>query len=133
MSLADATKGIPFSNGTEGQEWMAKWCDFCVHDTTLHNHPSDDGGTGCDLIGSALLGDEFFAWPEAWLPEPDDGRFFLPSRLVCLHFEPCRECGGDPGAAERAERVVEVQAYWRDNGSRKRQPNPSQNGRSTNV
>lgn len=116
MSLADATRRVPFSNGTEGQEWMGKWCDLCVHDSALHDHPG--GGAGCDLIGSALLGAEFFSWPEAWLPEPDDGRFFLPSRLVCLQFEPCGSCGGDPGAGERAERVADVQAYWSESGRR---------------
>ena len=135
MSLADATKRIPFSNGTEGQAWMSAWCDLCAHDSTLHGchcpgSSAEDDSEGCTLIGSALLGDEFFTWPEAWLPEPDDGQFALPSRLVCLHFAPCDPCGGDPGAQERAERIVEVRTYWRENGQRITPGSSDQNGRS---
>jgi hypothetical protein len=106
--LAEATRGMPFSNGTEGDAWMEKWCAYCVHD---HGQHGDAADAGCDLIFGAMVGDD---WPEAWLPEPDDGRFFLPSRLICGMFKPCTEgaCTGDPGAKDRAERVAEVTAYW---------------------
>jgi hypothetical protein len=97
----------PFSNGTEGDAWEAKWCRHCARDHNIHL----DHGPGCDLFATAFF-DE--GWPEGWIPEPDDGRFFLPSRLVCTAFTPCEECGGDPGAEDRAERVAEVTAYWRD-------------------
>jgi hypothetical protein len=104
---------LPFSNGTEVQAWQAKWCDYCVHDHTVH----DDTGSGCDLfaLGALMAGEDDYRWPEAWLPEPDDGRFFLPSRMVCAQFTPCHEddCTGDPGASERAERVIEVTDYWK--------------------
>lgn len=113
MSLHDRTRHIPFSNGTEGYSWMAKWCDLCTHDHGMHDGSGSD--PKCDLIGSSMLGDDVFEWPEAWLPEPDDGSFSLPSRLVCLHFSPCEPCGGDPGATERAERIDEVRSYWRAN------------------
>jgi hypothetical protein len=99
----------PFSNGTEGEAWMATWCNHCARDHGLHNGGSEQ--PMCDLIGSTMFGDD---WPEGWIPEPDDGRFFLPSRIVCTAFTPCDDCGGDPGAEDRAERVAEVVAYWRD-------------------
>lgn len=99
----------PFSNGTEGDAWIATWCNYCARDHEVHT----DTGGGCDLMSAAMFGDE---WPEGWVPEPDDGRFFLPSRLICLAFTPCTEgnCTGDPGAADRAKRVAEVTAYWRE-------------------
>lgn len=99
----------PFSNGTEGDAWMSKWCTYCARDHGLHN--GGEGQPMCGLMTACMLGDE---WPEGWIPEPDDGRFFLPSRMVCTAFTPCEPCGGDPGAADRAERVAEVTAYWRD-------------------
>jgi hypothetical protein len=106
---------VPFSNGTEQQAWEDKWCAFCVHDHGAHTSFDD----GCQLLleGAYLAGTDEWRWPEAWLPEPDDGRFFLPSRMVCGQFEPCRkgDCTGDPGADERAERVAEVTDYWRRN------------------
>ena len=27
----------PFSNGTEGDAWMSKWCRFCAHDHDMHD------------------------------------------------------------------------------------------------
>ena len=112
MSFATAASNVPFSNGTEGDAWMSAWCEHCTYDHGLHN------GNGvepmCPIIGSSMF-DRPFQWPEAWLPEPDDGKFFLPSRLVCLHFEACEPCGGDPGADERAVRIAEVKAYWESN------------------
>lgn len=115
-ALAEACKQAPFSNGTEGDAWMSKWCAHCVHDHAIH----EDRGGGCPIIMHAYLGmpSEDYPWPEVWLPEPDDGSFALPSRLVCLQFEACTkgDCTGDPGAEARAERVAEVQVYWRDRG-----------------
>lgn len=107
--LAEACAGSPFSNGTEGDAWMSKWCEFCVHDHDMHL----GNGPGCSLIFGAMLDEP---WPEAWLPEPDDGDFYLPSRMICGQFEPCHEggCTGDPAPEERAERVAEVTVYWRD-------------------
>lgn len=106
-ALSDATNDKPFSNGTEGDAWM---------DHSMHG-PTPTGAGSCDLILFAMMPDfpsDEFPWPEAWLPEPDDGRFFLPSRLVCGMFAPCEKdgCTGDPGADERAERMAEVGAYW---------------------
>ena len=98
---------VPFSNGTEGEAWMSKWCRFCANDHGMHN--GGDTEPMCDIIGMAMLRE----WPgEAWLPEPDDGRFALPSRLCCLSFKACGECGGDPGAEDRQTRIDEVRSYW---------------------
>jgi hypothetical protein len=94
----------PFANGTETEAWMYAWCDYCA---------ASNDGAGCDLLLAAFLPDDV-PWPEAWLPEPDDGRGSLPSKMVCLAFQPRPE--GDPGAEERAERIAEVSAYWRDRG-----------------
>lgn len=109
------TPSAPFSNGTEAASWESAWCAYCVHDHEMHH----DGGAGpgCELLGMSMLaGTDEWRWPEAWLPEPDDGQFFLPSRMVCGQFKPCHkdDCNGDPGAADRAERVAEVTAYWRE-------------------
>lgn len=113
-ALADATKSVPFSNGTEGDAWMSKWCAYCVHDHASHDETYDPNGL-CKVIGLVMV-ERPFRWPEVWLPEPDDGSFALPSRLICGQFEGCTEggCTGDPGADERAERVTEVTVYWRD-------------------
>lgn len=106
------TPNVPFSNGSEQEAWASRWCAYCVHDHDMHT----EAGGGCDLflVGAMLAGDADWQWPEAWLPEPDDGMFSLPSRMVCGQFKPCTEgtCTGDPGAMERAERVAEVTAYW---------------------
>lgn len=109
----------PFSNGTEGDAWMEKWCSFCALDHAIHDDTFETDGM-CQIIGGAMLGDR---WPEAWLPEPDDGEFHLPSRMICGSFTPCTEgaCTGDPGASDRAERVAEVTAYWRDHGAEVRE------------
>ena len=113
--LANMLVRRPFSNGTEGSAWTSAWCDYCVHDHGLHNGGEDN--PMCELVGAAMFhqADEPLN-VEAWIAEPDDGQFFLPSRMICLRFTPCHEsgCDGDPGAVERAERVAEVQAYWRE-------------------
>jgi hypothetical protein len=104
------TPSTPFANGTEGAAWMDKWCSYCANDHGMH----DDSGPGCPIIVDLMsVHPEGWRWPEPWLPEPDDGRFFLPSRMVCGMFKPCDDCGGDPGAEDRVERVAEVTAYWR--------------------
>lgn len=102
----------PFSNGTEGDAWMSKWCSYCTHDHGEHN---DTFQGCCDIIAIAMADGP---WPEAWLPEPDDGSFAMPSRMICGAFQPCtsESCTGDPGAGDRAERVAEVTAYWLEHG-----------------
>lgn len=113
--MAAATQHVPFSNGTEGEAWVGKWCEYCANDHGMHG--MGENPPGCSIIADAYLHDDDWRWPEAWLPEPDDGKFALPSRLVCLAFTPCESCGGDPGADARAERVAAVTAYWREAAS----------------
>lgn len=108
MNLTEAQARSPFANGDEGDAWMETWCRYCVHDHELH----DDGdGPGCDIVMTAMCHSD--RHPDEWTPEPDDGRFFLPSRMICTKFEACDPCGGDPGEAERAERVELVTDYWK--------------------
>lgn len=97
----------PFANGTESHAWQSAWCDHCARDHQMHG--PDGAGPGCDLLMTVLLEE----WPEGWIPEPDDGHYYLPSRLCCTAFTPCEPCGGDPGAEERAARLAEVTTYWK--------------------
>lgn len=100
----------PFSNGSDAETWMDKWCAYCTYDHSIHA----DTGSGCDLIVEAMVMGDDWVRPEVWLPAPDDGAHVSPSRMICTMFAPCEPCGGDPGAGARAERMTEVQAYWRD-------------------
>lgn len=93
---------------------MWAWCNHCANDHSMHG--SDPHGPGCEIMCEAMV-DLPNGWPEAWLPEPDDGSFALPSRMICGAFRPCEDCGGDPGAEDRAERVAVVTAYWREHGA----------------
>jgi len=102
-----------FSNGTEGHAWTSAWCDYCVYD---HGQHMENWSDGCELVLNSLVHESGQPLnPEAWVAEPDDGQFFLPSRMICLRFKPCYEdgCEGDPGEQDRALRVDQVQAYWR--------------------
>jgi hypothetical protein len=108
------TPTVPFSNGTEQEAWTDKWCGYCVHDHDMHT--GDGGGCELFLVGAMLAGTDEWRWPEAWLPEPDDGQFALPSRMICAMFKPCNkgDCMGDPGAEPRTKQITEVTAYWRN-------------------
>jgi len=114
-TLTDATKGRPFSNGTEGDAWMGVWCEHCTHDHGI-SHADAEVGEGCQIILLAMLGGDEWRWPEAWLPEPA-GSFSLPSRMICGQFQPCHrgQCQGDPHAETRAAISAEVTAFWLDN------------------
>jgi hypothetical protein len=113
-ALGKAATGRPFSNGTEGDAWMGKWCAYCVHDHTSHDLTFTDGG--CEIVLWMMTAEQYDSYPECLIPEPDDGSFSLPSRMVCTRFSPCTEgrCDGDPGADDRAERGAQVMAYWRE-------------------
>lgn len=120
-AFAEACARRPFSNGTEGEAWTSKWCNYCARDHDMHwNRETQnyfgDPGEACQLILQTMLGSDS-TWPEGWLPEPDDGDYYLPSRIVCTAFTPCEPCGGDPGTKDRAERVAEVTAYWKGRGA----------------
>ena len=111
-ALAEVARGCPFSNGDEGDAWMDAWCRYCANDHTSHIGEYSDGG--CHVVLWMMTAEQNDTFPECLLPEPDDGKFALPSRMVCTLFAPCEPCGGDPGAADRAQRVAEVVAYWKE-------------------
>ena len=111
--FAEATRSVPFSNGTEWDAWRCRWCDYCANDHDMHWPNSS--GPGCRLIAEAMVAADMdeYRWPEAWIPEPP-GRRGLPSYLICGAFEPCTSggCEGDPAPVERAERVELVKREW---------------------
>lgn len=54
----------PFSNGTEGELWLANICgagDGCIHDSD-HGQGDPDDETWCPLITLSLYG----VWPREW-------------------------------------------------------------------
>ncbi len=62
-----AADGSPFSNGSEGQAWMANWCELCAaYDT-------------CPLILIAMLGRR----PRQWVNEQPAS---LDNRYTCEAF-----------------------------------------------
>lgn len=75
-----------FSNGTEGDAWMAVWCDVCANIK------------GCDAIGAIYSG----ITPECITLERDG--LHLPALHVCSRFAP----DGEDEYAEVRERVVAV-------------------------
>lgn len=111
MSLyAEAAKGVPFSNGTEGMDWFAKWCSYCVFDHSAHDGSYDNGG--CEIVCWMYSADPDESYPECLIPHPPR----MWGWMVCTRFKPCTEgdCTGDPAPEERAERVATVQAKWRE-------------------
>lgn len=82
---------IPFSNGTEGDEWIANWCDRCLVDAPYRNGISP---TGCPLILTALLGQT----PAEWLDGPRDehGRYSMADKYHCVNFRAPGSGGGEP-------------------------------------
>lgn len=60
---AAARDGSPFSNGTEGEQWMARNCHRCANDTP----DMVDRGEGCPLVLIALLGKTPAEWTRTGL------------------------------------------------------------------
>ncbi len=96
----------PFSNGTERYAWQSVWCDHCALDHDMH---SPDGDGGCTILAASFLDD----YSESWLDVPDGYGHYLPSHMLCLKYEPCEDCGGDPHADTRADIVWQVTEAWR--------------------
>lgn len=65
--------GPAFSNGYEGEAWMAAWCARCA------NSSADEDG--CALTDVAMLGRVPAAWTEL-----ENGS--LQNRYLCRHWEP---------------------------------------------
>lgn len=82
-----AREGSPFSNGTEGECWMANNCHRCVHDAPVRR---DEWDKGCPLILVAYLGKT----PAEWL-EKDRSR--LGDQYTCMYF---RDEEDGPGPQE---------------------------------
>ena len=74
----------PFSNGTEGQEWMSVWCSWCIRDHVTHM-PDGDWSNGCELIAKALVHEPV---PE-WTDYSEELGFTLPASMTCSKFREC--------------------------------------------
>lgn len=81
----------PFSNSTEGEAWMAQWCDRCLVDAPYRNGISS---TGCELILTAIMGQT----PAEWLDGHRDehGRYSLADQYRCVNFRPPGGGSGEP-------------------------------------
>lgn len=59
-ALAAASDRPAFSTSDEGLAWMGRWCDRCAHDRSARA----GDGTGCPLVGAAMLGRTPAQWEE---------------------------------------------------------------------
>lgn len=77
-----------FANGTEGEMWMANWCERCKHDT-----PAKQAKGGCPLVMVAMMQ----RTPSEWLDGPRDehGRFSRYDQYHCVEFRDINDKGGD--------------------------------------
>jgi hypothetical protein len=66
-ALDRAADRMAFSNGTEGDAWMARWCYRCVHEED------------CPLLLVALLGKTPASWQE-------QDRMSLGNQYRCIEF-----------------------------------------------
>lgn len=85
----------PFSNGTEGYDWMSRWCDRCHHpvEVAWQNYSNGKRKTqlkgyegGCPLLMAALCGHT----PAEWLQQ--DGGL---DRYHCIEFRGPDDGGGE--------------------------------------
>lgn len=72
---------VPFSNSTEGEIWMAHWCEHCIHDKPAREN---DPGNGCSHILTALSG----MTPAEWIAGDWPGDYW------CVDFRPEDDGGG---------------------------------------
>ncbi|WP_304452873.1 hypothetical protein [Nocardiopsis sp. YSL2] len=80
-AFARARDQVPFSNGTEGLDWEARWCATCVHDV--------DGqamtGPGCPLLMVALSRRTPAEWTEG--PRDESGHYSIRDQYRCGNYE----------------------------------------------
>jgi len=88
--LNAAADGAPFSNSTEGDAWMANWCDQCVHDRPAREGRYEDA---CQILLVGLSGKT----PQEWMPMD---RFRLGAQYRCTLFRK------DQGPAPEPQRQV---------------------------
>lgn len=69
----------PFSNGTEGYDWMEAWCERCVHDVDHENTG------GCPLVAVAFLQRTPVEWVEG--PRSADGGYSIQGQYECTEFQ----------------------------------------------
>jgi hypothetical protein len=97
IDYADAlarSRDVPaFSNGTEGETWMANWCHRCLRDAPFRNTGK---GSGCPLVLVALQD----RTPAEWLDGPRDehGAYSMADQYHCIEF---RAPGGGGGELRR--------------------------------
>jgi hypothetical protein len=93
-AFADARDEPPFSNGTEGYDWMENWCWAPCHTPVEKAWQECEAGEreaedwfqgGCPLILVAMMG----RTPSEWLPQSDFGDFH------CIEFRGPDDLGGD--------------------------------------
>jgi hypothetical protein len=95
--METSRKAPAFSNGTEGYDWMYRWCDRCHHpvEVAWQNYSNGKRKTqlkgyegGCPLLMAAMTGE---VTPTEWM-EQDGGL----DRYHCLEFRGPDEGGGEP-------------------------------------
>lgn len=79
---------VPFSNGTEGYDWMENWCARCIHD----GYGLGKDEPQCPLITVAYCG----RTPAEWLDGPRDehGRYGICDQYHCVMFRDRDDPGG---------------------------------------
>lgn len=80
----EAAEGSPFSNGTDGEMWMSRWCERCSNDPV---DPEEQAENGCPLILIALEG----YTPAEWLRQSQDS----PDRFHCVEYRGRDDGNGD--------------------------------------
>jgi hypothetical protein len=76
---------MPFSNSTEGEAWLGKWCERCANDQT------EDG---CPLVLIALCGKTPREWEDTTIPGGPLPR--LGDRYRCTEFRKARRPKQEP-------------------------------------
>lgn len=90
--IFERSRDVPaFSNGTEGEEWMANWCHRCLRDAPFRNGISP---TGCPIILVTMLS----RTPAEFLDGPRDehGRYSMADQYHCVEFRAPGGGGGEP-------------------------------------
>jgi hypothetical protein len=104
----------PFSSSTEGEAWMANWCNVCLVDAPYRNGLK--GATGCPLLAVALCGRTPAEWIES---EP----LSLGNRYQCVNF---RRPGGGGGGEPRPKPTPrgQLELFGRDKHEQRRMLTP---------
>lgn len=94
--MVSSPERSPFSNGTEGYDWMSRWCNRCHHPVEMAWQAYSDGKRktqlkgyegGCPLLMASMVG----VTPTEWLEQADGV-----DRYHCVEFRGPDEGGGEP-------------------------------------